>query len=215
MVSHLGANNKVVGEFLQLRPVPGTFDEGEFMFRAELFQKVITHRFELKTMIRQSFCDNTVLVRELRLGQCSLETGILRSLDRPLEKETVNIFFTKLSVQLHNQEVLFKMPGELFTFHALDEGNVSRISWPAEVKLLLKPEAKVMAGWNVSDKVKNATSGLFIGVRDEKLEVEIGGLGRVLLKRETWSKRNRAGQVIGSRTQFPLVLFYACTCHKT
>lgn len=33
----------VVGEFLLSRPVPGTFDDGEFMFRAELFKKVITH----------------------------------------------------------------------------------------------------------------------------------------------------------------------------
>ena len=42
----------VVGEFLQLRPVPSTFDDGEFMFRSHLFEKVITHRFELKRMIR-------------------------------------------------------------------------------------------------------------------------------------------------------------------
>ena len=63
----------VVGEFLQLRPVPGTFDEGEFMFRAELFKKVITHRFELKTMMRQSLSDNTFIhaLKELRLGWAS------------------------------------------------------------------------------------------------------------------------------------------------
>ena len=30
----------------------------------------------------------------------------------------------------------------------------------------------------------------------------------------TWSKRNRTGQVIGTRTQFLIVLFYASTCHK-
>ena len=37
----------------------------------------------------------------------------------------------------------------------------------------------------------------------------------MLLKTETWSKANRTGQIIGSRTEFPLVLFYSCTCHNT
>ena len=69
--------------------------------------------------------------------------------------------------------------------------------------------------WNVLEKIKNRTSGLFIGIEGDRLEVEVEGHGRVLLKRETWSKRNRAGQVVGSRTQYPLVLFFACTCHKT
>ena len=43
--------------------------------------------------------------------------------------------FTKLSVQKHNQEALFNMPGELLSFNATDEGDVSGISSPADVKL--------------------------------------------------------------------------------
>ena len=50
---------------------------------------------------------------------------------------------------------------------------------------------------------------------DERLEVEIEGHRWLLLKRETWSKRNQAGQVVGSRKQFPIVLSFACMCHKT
>ena len=66
----------VVGEFLQLRSVPGMFDDGEFTFCAELFKKVITHRFELRTVIRQSLSDQTFLntLKDLRLGECSAET---------------------------------------------------------------------------------------------------------------------------------------------
>ena len=208
----------VGGEFLQLRPVPGTFDDGEFMFRAELFKKVITHRFELRTVIRQSLSDLTLLnaLKDLRLGECSAETeALLNSLNRPIEGEAIHIYFTKLSVQLHNQESLFQMPGELVRFDALDEGDVTGISCPADVKLLLKPGVKVMVVWNVPEKIKNGTSGLFIGIKGDRLEVEVEGHGRVLLKKETWSKKNRAGQVVGSRTQYPLVLFFACTCHKT
>ena len=111
---------------------------------------------------------------------------------------------------MHNQEALFNMPGELLSFNAIDEGDVSGISCPADVKLLLKPGVKVMVVWNVSDKVKNGTSGNFIAVRDERLEVEIEGHGQLLLKRETWYKRNRAGQVVGSRKQFPIVNSSLC-----
>lgn len=208
----------VVGEFLQLRPVPSTFDDGVFMFQSRLFEKVITHRFELKTMMRQNVEDLTFInaLKDLRLGQCSPETeALMRSLERPIEGEAVEIYFTKLAVQLHNQEALFKLPGELLSFECIDSGNVSGISCPADTKLLLKPGVKVMIVWNVSEKVKNGTSGKFIGVKGEMLEVEVGNVGRVLLKRETWSKANRRGNIVGTRTQFPLVLFYACTCHKT
>jgi hypothetical protein len=38
----------VVGEFLQLRPVPNMFDEGAFCFESGLFHCTISHRFELK-----------------------------------------------------------------------------------------------------------------------------------------------------------------------
>ena len=208
----------MVGEFLQLRPVPGTFVDGDFIFRCELFQKAISHRFELRTMMRQSLGDTLFInaLKKLRLGLCSQETeALLTSLNREIAGESVHVYYTKLSVQMHNQEALFNMPGELLSFNAIDEGDVSRISCPADVKLLLKPGVKVMVVWNVSDKVKNGTSGNFIAVRDERLDVEIEGHGQLLLKRETWYKRNRAGQVVGSRKQFPIVLFFACTCHKT
>ena len=48
----------------------------------------------------------------------------------------------------------------------------------------------------------------FIGIKGDRLEVEVGGHGKVLLKKETWSKRNRAGQVVGSCTEYPLSFFY-------
>ena len=48
----------------------------------------------------------------------------------------------------------------------------------------------------------------------DKLEVAIPNHGRVLLKRHTWSKETK-GNVVGSLTQFPVILCCACTCHKT
>lgn len=35
----------IVGEFLQLRPVPSSFDSGDFMFKSIVFQHAIAHLF--------------------------------------------------------------------------------------------------------------------------------------------------------------------------
>lgn len=166
----------LVGEFLQLRPVPSTFDDGEFLFRSRLFEVAIPHRFELKLLMRQNLADKTFItaLTELRLGICSPETeGFMKSLDRPLEGEAVHIFFTKISVQMQNQEALFKIPGELQTFDCIDEGDVAGINCPAEKKLLIKEGAKVMIVWNISENIKNGTAGTFIGLKGDKLEIEV------------------------------------------
>ena len=73
--------------------------------------------------------------------------------------------------------------------------------------LTLKENVKVMIVWNVSDQLKNGTTGTFIGEKDGLLEVDVPGYGVHHIKRETWTNRDRNGNTIGCRTHFPLVLF--------
>ena len=56
----------------------------------------------------------------------------------------------------------------------------------------------------------------FIGIKGDKLEVEVEVLGKVLLKKETWSKRNRAVQVVESRTEYLISFFFYIhhNCHS-
>ena len=49
-----GTQMIVVGEFLQLRPVPNIFDAGELMFLSNVFKHAIPHRFQLTKLLRQS-----------------------------------------------------------------------------------------------------------------------------------------------------------------
>ena len=189
------------------------------MFQSRVFHAAVGHKFELSKLLRQAFANPFFLkaLAELRLGHCSDESAaFLKSLSRRIENEDpLHIYFRKLSVQLHNLDVLYGLPGELHTFQWSDEGNASGISCPADAKLLLKPNAKVMIVWNVSDDIKNGTSAIFRGIKGDHLAVDVSNVGVVFLKRETWTKRDRSGQIVGSRTQFPLVLAYAATCHKT
>ena len=82
----------LVGEFLQLKPVPGTFDDGEFMFRSRSSRVAIPHRFERKHFMCQNLADKTLIttLKEIHLGICSPETeGFFKSLDRPFEGDTI------------------------------------------------------------------------------------------------------------------------------
>lgn len=72
-----------------------------------------------------------------------------------------------------------------------------------------------MMVWNISDDIENGTTGTFHLVKGEQLEVYVEGVGPVIIKKETWTKRDRSGQIVGSRTQLPVLLSYAATCHKT
>ena len=72
-----------------------------------------------------------------------------------------------------------------------------------------------MLVWNKADNLKNGSLGIFTGKRGDALLVAFEGVGIVEIRRETWIKRNKNGQKIGSVNQFPIVLAYAVTCHKS
>ena len=213
----------VVGEFLQLRPVPNNFDSGDFMFTSIVFQHAVPHRFQLTKVLRQSE-ENAFLLHalsEVRLGICSEETAqyikhLSRNIQPELEAIATHIFFKKNSVLLFNRSRLEDVDGEFIRFDATYEGSAGdKISCPGEKVLHLKNNCKVMLVWNLSDELKNGSMGTFKKAVDEKLLVNFEKVGTIAIERVTWVRRNRQGEKIGSFTQFPVILAYAVTCHKS
>ena len=212
----------IVGEFLQLRPVPSAFDSGNFMFTSRVFKYAIPHRFQLTKVLRQSKGSALFLnaLSEVRLGTCSEETALFiktlsRKLDSHLEAIATHIFFKKNAVLLFNRSKLEEVEAELVRFEASYEGNAEKISWPGERTLHLKSGCTVMLVWNKSDELKNGSIGTFVKTLDDKIIVNFENVGTVAIERVTWVERNRRGEVIGSVTQFPIILAYAVTCHKS
>ncbi|XP_067030190.1 ATP-dependent DNA helicase PIF1-like [Acropora muricata] len=211
----------LVGEFLQLRPVRNCFDEGNFMFLAPIFRAATRHRFELKQIIRQSPEHQMFLscLKEVRLRQCSTATeDYLRTLSRPLaeekERNATHIFFRKIPALLHNRSTLASLPGEMCSFEAICDSD-GWMNWPGQNMLQLKEGCHVMLIWNKLDMLKNGSMGIFKGVEKETLGVDFDNVGVVLISRETWFRRNRQGDIVGMVTQYPLVLAYGVTCHKS
>lgn len=181
----------IVGEFLQLRPVPNILDAGEFMFKSTLFNRAIAHRFELKTLMRQNETDFTFVncLREVRLGQCSVESlRFIKQLERELtipEDEITHIFFCKIPASVFNLRKLEQLPGPEIRIESTDNGDTTNINCPAESLLVLKEGCKVMLVWNKSKRLRN---GSICG--EDHIEILFEVQGRVQLNREVWQKTN-------------------------
>ena len=65
----------LVGDFLQLKPIPSPFDEGKSIYLSELFDKVFPHRIELTEVLQQGEAESRLknLLDMLRNDECSEE----------------------------------------------------------------------------------------------------------------------------------------------
>ncbi|KAK3701844.1 hypothetical protein QZH41_003033 [Actinostola sp. cb2023] len=217
----------LVGDFLQLKPVPSAFDNGDYVFCSLVFRVTFPHRNELTIILRQREEDVEFLgaLRELRLGQCSEKShrflsALSRNLDANTSANATHIFFKKLNASLHNFKVLRSLPGEFIDIHAEIDGESPHIditaSCPAERVVRLKKNCKVMLLWNKSEDLRNGSQGVFLDMETASVAVvRFPGVGVVNVGKETWLKRDRYGVVVGSVTQVPLVPCYAITCHKS
>ena len=109
----------LVGEFLQLPPVPGIFDNGNFMFLSSVFKFAISHRIELTRVMHQSTSEAIFIsaLKQLRHGLCCKETHpFLRNLSRDLPNEllcdAIHVFFKNAPVIPHNRSVIDSLLGE-------------------------------------------------------------------------------------------------------
>jgi ATP-dependent exoDNAse (exonuclease V) alpha subunit len=84
------------------------------------------------------------------------------------------------------------------------------MKWPGQKTLLM------MLVWNKSATLKNGSVGTFEGMSSDGMaKVNFDSEGTVLISKESWLNRDVQGQVIGSVSQYPLVVAYAMTSHKS
>ena len=218
----------LVGDFWQLKPVRSLLDPGSPIYHSEIFDAVFPHRIELQNVMRQQASE--LELRKafdlLRNGNCDEETErYWKALSRDFAvsdntEDALHIYFRKLPVEMHNLDVLSKLPGTLLTFESTDTGHSHLLDCPSEKILTLKPMCKIMLLFNVNKHLKNGYQGTFLGVdpetgnNDEQLIVTFPKVGTVKVDRKTWYKYNTRGTVLATRTQFPVMPCYAMTVHK-
>lgn len=211
----------LVGEFLQLRPVPGRFDSGELMFFSPVFQWAIAHRIQLKQVMRQTFGEDefSKALQEVRMGECSLESyHYLKTLSRDLNTDTVvvtHISFRHEEVFLHNRDVLDKMPGNSVILRGNLVEETEHFKFSGEAVLTLKEGCQVLLVWNLTVTLKNGSRGTFVAMSNGKAMVHFKNEGVIHIDKQTWTNHSMTGQKVGKVTKYPIILAYAVTCHKS
>ena len=213
----------LVGDFWQLKPIPGPFDFGHLIYSSELFGKAFQHRFELTTIMRQGEAESKLktALDQIRMGQCDDTTEqYLQSLSRKgtshciSDEPPVHIFFKKLPVCIHNFNVLAELPGDLMMFKSTDTGHAQCLENTVHKIINLKKGCNVMLTYNLNAQLKNGSQGKFVGVENDCLIVNFAQCENVAISKRTWYKYDINGTIKASRTQFPIVLSYAITVHK-
>ena len=210
----------LVGDFWQLKPVKSALDAGRAIYESEIFNTVSPYRIDLQNVLRQQASEIRLrkALDQLREGNCDDETErYLTSLSRDfaandITEDLLHIYFRKLPVEMHNLDVLSKLPGNLLNSPLLDS--------PSEKTLTLKPRCKIMLLFNIGNYLKNGYQGTFLSVvpgtgnSDEQILATFPKVGTVKIGRKTWYKYNTRGNVLATRTQFPVMPCYAMTVHK-
>jgi ATP-dependent DNA helicase PIF1 len=125
-----------------------------------------------------------------------------------------------------NAEALTRLEGEAHLYRGQRLGKFAPAKLPSPLELRLKLGAQVLFTQNDKDKRwVNGTVGIVRELGEERLTVEIPSTGRLCQVEQTlwtdfdyaWNAQTRKIErvVIGSYRQFPLVLAWAMTIHKS
>ena len=207
----------LVGDFWQLKPIPGSFDDGTPVYVSELFNEVFLHRVELTKVLRQGEAESQLkkLLDHLCNGECNDDTEeYINSLERKCSTcnnpiVPTHIYFRKLHVEIHNGNVLANLPGQADTFDSIDSGYTHCLNKTIAKLLTLKPGCKIMLLYNINDQLKNGYQGEYIGkdpVDENQVLVKFEKVGTIAITCRTWYNYDANGEFEAAEHSFRLHL---------
>lgn len=229
------------GDLYQLPPVVtdeeeelyGSYYENEFFFTSDVIKNNPVKVLELTTVFRQKK-DTTFIniLNNIREGKY-LESDRASLNERwvpgyvPLDNESAVYLRTlKKKVWGYNNSKLDKLPGDVVPFTAKIEGDFPKQLYPTEYELELKVGAKVMLLRNDNDgkKYVNGTLGIISSILGGEIRVKTDEGLMITVDRTKWERYKYVYEEesktivpvsIGSFRQFPLMLAWAVTIHKS
>lgn len=228
----------MVGDMFQLPPVVTGSTRDLFeriygsakFYNAKCLRETTYYAVELTKTYRQSDQDFVNLLTKLREG---VELGqVLERLNSQCEirndapKAAVWLSPRNAEVDSRNIAELRKIESSPKMYRGTISGRFKADRLPSPMELVLKPGAQVM--FTKNDQRKrwiNGTIGKVVQLTEDSISVELAGSEKLVdVERVKWpdymyswndSTREIERREIGSYTQFPLVLGWAITIHKS
>lgn len=236
-----GAQICVMGDLFQLPPVVSRSEqeiyasryETPYFFSSMAYAESGLQLIAFDKVFRQSEVDFISMLNRLRIGDNRDEvTGFFNQRhDKPLEHTSVvTLTSTNAQADIVNTAELQKISGAQWPYLGKASGRFEKDAdkLPAPLRLELKLGAQVMFTRNDVTKKRwvNGTIGVVTGLENERIMVSVKENGRTYthtVTPETWTAYTYVAtpegkiqqQEAGSYTQFPLMLAWAVTIHKS
>lgn len=214
----------VVGDFAQLPPVARHGQRREWAFQSKTWERSGFIPYWLKQNHRVYDSEFLEILQEIRTGQISprvKEFLQLRTRENDESDKGPRLFPRRDQVDRFNQMELAELPGEEKVFDSIYFGKDKAVetltkSGPIPPKLVLKVGCRVLFVQNDPQKRwVNGTRGTVVEVTSEAITVEKENWRQVTVDRAQFSYMDGDGNVVASVINFPLVLGYATTIHKS
>ncbi len=229
-----------IGDLFQLPPVMPDAEwsllqqyyRSPFFFHARVIEQAPPVKIELEKVYRQSqkaFIDILNRIRNNEVTPDDLSTLNARGRDVPdPDARYVTLTTHNYKADRINADELKKLPGKIFDFQGIIEGDFPDKTLPTEPLLQLKEGAQVMFIRNDKSEERryyNGKIGTVKRIDDEGICVLLADSDEELwLEQETWNNIRYSynqqeeridEEKLGSFTQFPVRLAWAITIHKS
>ncbi len=237
-----GVQMILIGDLFQLPPVV-TRDEqhifetiytSPYFFSADVMREIQIRIIELKKVHRQTddhFIKllNNVRTKEMTPEDVSAWNSLHDPYFDPEDDDCVHLTTTNKMADQRNQYELNRLDGKAVKLKATSVGQLRERRMPSEPTITIKEGAKIMFTTNDSSKRwVNGSLGTVTRLKknglskDPVLMIKLDNGKTVEVSKHTWEvfeyKSGKSGdpeeEVIGSYTQYPIVLAWAVTIHK-
>jgi len=230
-----------VGDLFQLEPVvnskSGEFNiltelyDSPFFFDAKAFKNTKLLTIELRKVYRQNEKRFIALLDRIRTNQAT--TQDLQALNKRYADYQAGSSFNitlattnSIAYQI-NQAELKRLKTDTFRFAGTVDGEYEKSKLPTPSMLTLKEGAQIMFVKNESGEYRRWVNGTIAKIHrldKDLIEVKMGNGKIFKVQPETWenvrykydeNEGKIVSEVIGTYTQFPLILAWSVTIHKS